>query len=224
MSTFSLRLGETVPDFHCKTTYGVFNFHDFVKKDADRMPFTGLMSHPGDFTPVCTTELGRAETLFEEFKRRGAKLIGLSCDSVESHNNWSKDILHREGKTNQDKLSYPIIADESREIVGKLGMFDPRTEKGGNPLKPARALIIIDPECKVRLAFLYPAATGRNFDEILRTIDSLNITSKFPVATPVNWTPGQKVIVPPGVDESNLGKVESENLPSGRGYLRYLNM
>ena len=223
MSTFALRLGETVPDFHCQTTYGDFKFHDFVKKDADNMPFTVLMSHPGDFTPVCTTELGRAETLFDEFKRRGVKLIGLSCDSVESHNDWSKDILHREGNK-QDRLSYPIIADESREIVTRLGMFDPRTEKSGSPPRPARALIVIDTECKVRLAILYPAATGRNFDEILRVLDSLQITTKCPVATPVNWVPGQKVIVPPGVDTSDLGKVDTEDLPSGRGYLRYLNM
>ena len=220
---FSLRLGETVPDFDCETTQGNFKFHDFIKRDASEFPWTVLMSHPSDYTPVCTTELGRAESRFDEFKKRGVKLIGISCDSVESHKEWSKDIVHRE-KTGKQCLSYPIIADPSKKIVTDLGMLDPRTASAERSALPARALVVFDQECKVRLALLYPASTGRSFDEILRALDSLNITQKHGVATPVDWKPNEKVIVPPGVPSSKFKNVETESLPSGKEYLRFTGL
>jgi 1-Cys peroxiredoxin 6 len=220
---FSLRLGETAPDFDCETTKGNFSLHEFIKKDAAELPWTVLLSHPSDFTPVCTTELGRAEALSGEFRSRGVKLIGISCDSVESHEEWSKDILHRENVAKQC-LSFPIIADPSKTIVTNLGMLDPRTASPERSPLPARALIIFDQECKVRLAILYPASTGRNFNEILRALDSLNITQKFGVATPVDWKPDEKVIVPPGVPSSKFKNVETEALPSGKEYLRFTKL
>lgn len=222
--TFALRLGEEVPDFTCNTTQGTFRFHEFIKRDSDRMPFTVLMSHPHDFTPVCTTELGRAESLFQDFKRRGVKLIGLSCDSLESHKEWTKDILYREKKEDQDALSYPVIADESREIATGMGMLDPRTATQGSQAAPARALIVIDKECKVRLAILYPASTGRSFDEVFRVLDSLNIVEAYSVATPVDWKPGDRVIVPPNVPSSKFKDVQAEKLPSGKEYLRFTGL
>jgi 1-Cys peroxiredoxin 6 len=182
------------------------------------------MSHPKDFTPVCTTELGKANLLHEEFLKRGAKLIAVSCDSLDSHYSWSEDITYRE-KSQSNRLSYPTIADENRSIVTRLGMLDPREKNtDGTPL-PARALIVFDFDYTVRLAMLYPGSTGRNFDEILGAIDSLNVVEKYPVATPVNWHTGEKVLVPARVSDeeahSKLSNVHTESLPSGRGYLRY---
>ena len=228
MSQFNLRLGETVPNFDCKTTQGNFKFHEFVKSDVQSKPYTVLMSHPSDYTPVCTTELGRAETLCEAFANRGAKLIGLSCDSVEQHGEWSKDILHREKKSGSC-LSFPVIADESREIVSTMGMLDPRTAMGAKQQAlPARALIVFDSDCKVRLAILYPASTGRSFDEVLRVLDSLRVADKFHVATPADWKAGQPVLVPSDVstEEANakLKNVHTEQLPSGKEYLRFADV
>jgi 1-Cys peroxiredoxin 6 len=222
--TFSPRLGETIPNFTCATTHGVFGLHDFIKKDCERFPFTVLMSHPADYTPVCTTEMGKAESLSEEFTMRGVKLLGLSCDSLDSHKGWCNDILYRENKTWPNYLSFPIIADESREIATTLGMLDPRTAGSTTLALPARALFVLDKECKVRLAILYPASTGRNFDEILRVLDSLSITDSHSVATPVDWKKGQNVIVPPGVPSSRFKSVETVNLPSGKDYLRYTTL
>ena len=216
--SFSLRLGEVVPNFECHTTQGDFKFHDFIKRDGAE--FTVLMSHPADYTPVCTTELGRAHARFNEFKQRGVNLIGISCDTVDSHKGWSKDILHRE-KTGGEALSFPVIADDSRDIVTKLGMLDPRTAQGGGSALPARALVVFDNECKVRLAMLYPASTGRSFDEVFRVLDSLILNHKHQVATPADWHSGDRVIVPPGTDVSKFKNVETEKLPSGKEYLRF---
>jgi 1-Cys peroxiredoxin 6 len=225
MTSFSLKLGEEVPNFDLKTTKGGFKLHDYIKKDSDKNPFTILLSHPSDYTPVCTTELGRAETLCDEFKKRGAKLIGLSTNSLDDHKQWIKDILHCEGKS-ADCLSFPIIADDSRDIATSMGILDPRTiGKGQSQPLASRALVVIDKECKVRLAILYPSSTGRNFDEILRVVDSLTVADKYSVATPVDWKSGEKVIVPPSLSteeaKKTLSDVETVKVPSGKDYLRF---
>ncbi len=221
MSSFSLRLGATVPNLIVSTTHGDFPLHDFIRANED-LPWTVLMSHPRDFTPVCTTELGRAESLCAEFLHRGAKLIALSCDSILDHVTWAEDITYRE-KRNTKTLSYPIIADSSRKVVTALGMLDPLEVHEGAPL-PARGLIIFDKQCTVRLALLYPASTGRNFSEVLRCLDSLNVVSKYGAATPAEWEPGQQIIVPPDVPHevalSRFGKVHTQSLPSGKPYMR----
>jgi alkyl hydroperoxide reductase subunit AhpC len=220
---FSLRLGATVPNLAVTTTQGDFRLHDFIKSD---MPWTVLMSHPKDFTPVCTTELGRAQSLHEEFKKRGAKLIAVSCDSVSDHQSWSEDITYRE-KCDCKTLSYPIIADVNKKLVTALGMLDPMEVQDGAPM-PARALIVFDQSCTVRLALLYPASTGRNFDEVLRCLDSLNVVSKYGAATPVEWQKGDKIIIPPNINEeeamSRFKNVHTQSLPSGKEYMRSANI
>lgn len=221
MSTFSLRLGAIIPNIFVSTTHGDFTLHDFIKAD-DKLPWTVLMSHPRDFTPVCTTELGRAETLYEDFLQKGAKLIAVSCDSVSDHIVWAEDITYRQRLTKKT-LSYPIIADSSRKVVTALGMLDPLEIFEGMPM-PARGLIIIDKECTVRLALVYPASTGRNFTEVLRCLDSLNVVSKHNAATPVEWEAGQQIIVPPDVPHevalTRFAKVHVQSLPSGKPYMR----
>jgi 1-Cys peroxiredoxin 6 len=221
---WKVKLGAEMPNFSCNTTHGDFLFHEFLESAADVTPWTVLFSHPKDFTPVCTTELGRCETLGGEFKARGVKLIGVSCDSVEEHLAWSADILHREGITKSKLLSFPIIADANRLIVQTLGMLDPdEVNAAGVPL-PARALIIIGPDKKVKLSILYPATTGRNFDEVLRVIDSVQLTAGNGLATPVDWKQGERCIVGPGMAtedaQQRFTNLVTEALPSGKQYLR----
>jgi 1-Cys peroxiredoxin 6 len=202
---------------------GDFTFHEFCDSDPNR-PWTILFSHPADFTPVCTTELGRADTLLDYFSQRGVKMIGISCDSVSSHLDWIKDILAREGRPEQSDLSFPIIADEDKSIVTKLGMLDPLEKDAGGLAMPARALIVIDSEKKVKLSILYPATTGRNFNEVLRVIDSLQLTADLSLATPVDWQQGDRLIVAPSVKTEDANErfqgLEIENLPSGKEYFR----
>jgi 1-Cys peroxiredoxin 6 len=222
---WKLKLGAEVPNFDCETTHGNFMFHDFVSAGPK---FTLLFSHPKDFTPVCTTELGRSEVRNPDFQARGVQLIGVSCDPVDSHAAWSIDILAREQlQKPDDKLSFPIIADSKREIVSKLGMLDPEElDDEGIPL-PARALMIIDREQKkVKLAIVYPATTGRNFDELIRVVDSLTLTMEKSLATPVDWNQGERCIVAPNVPtdeaEQRFEDLVIEALPSGKQYLRHV--
>lgn len=221
-----VKLGAEMPNFFCNTTHSDFMFHEFLDSAADVTPWTVLFSHPKDFTPVCTTELGRCETLGGEFQARGVKLIGVSCDSVEEHLAWSKDVLHREGITKPagQFLSFPIIADADRSIVQLLGMLDPdEVTDAGVPL-PARALILIGPDKKVKLSILYPATTGRNFDEVLRVIDSVRLTAGMGLATPVDWRQGDRCIVAPSVStedaQQRFTNLVIEELPSNKQYLR----
>lgn len=221
-----VKLGAEMPNFFCETTHGDFNFHEFLDSSAE-CPWTVLFSHPKDYTPVCTTEIGRCEVLTGEFQRRGVKLIGVSCDPVEEHLGWSRDILYREQiqkPAGEEFLNFPIIADSSKQIVAQLGMLDPdEIDAAGLPL-PARALILIGPDRKVKLSILYPATTGRNFDEILRTIDSVQLTAGQGLATPVDWRQGDRCIVAPSVTtddaKQRFANFQIEELPSGKQYLR----
>jgi len=218
----AMRLGAVVPNFDCVTTKGNFKFHEFLESDPE-CPWTILFTHPKDYTPVCTTELGECHVLCPEFKAMGVKLIGISCDSVEDHAGWSKDVLAKKQLAG-DELSFPIVADEKRDIVTELGMLDPlEKDAAGVPL-PARALIIIGAEKTVKLAILYPATTGRNFEEVKRVVRSLKLTADLKLATPVNWKEGERVIVAPACTteeaQSKFSGFEIAELPSGKPYLR----
>lgn len=215
-----LLLGDEFPNFEADTTIGRIKFHDFLGSS-----WGILFSHPKDFTPVCTTELARAAKLSEEFKKRDVKMIALSIDSVEDHRNWSKDVMAVSGAA-ETPLPYPIIADDKRELSVKLGMLDPdERDKAGMPLT-ARCVFVIGPDKKLKLSILYPATTGRNFDELLRVIDSLQLTAQKKVATPVDWKPGDKVMVIPTLSEAEASAlfpngVTTKEVPSGKSYLRY---
>lgn len=181
-----------------------------------------LFSHPADYTPVCTTELGRVVQLQSEFEKRGVKLAALSCDDVDSHNGWTEDIKDYCGCN----VTYPIIADPQRELAVQLGMLDPDEKDGkGMPLT-CRAVFIIGPDKKLKLSILYPATTGRNFDEILRVIDSLKLTAEKKVATPVDWKHGSECMVIPSLSTDEAKKlfpagVRVQPVASGKQYLRF---
>ncbi|KAM3914402.1 peroxiredoxin-6-like [Leptodactylus fuscus] len=216
-----LLLGDIVPDFQADTTIGNIKFHEFL---GDSWGI--LFSHPRDYTPVCTTELGRAAKLAPEFKKRGVKMIALSIDSVPDHLGWCKDINSYNSDEPTETLPFPIIADPKRDLAVKLGMLDPDEKDNDGMPVTARCVFIIGPDKKMKLSFLYPATTGRNFDEILRVIDSLQLTAKHSVATPVDWKSGDRVMVPPNVSEEQASKlftcgVVTKDLPSGKNYLRY---
>ncbi|XP_045510091.1 peroxiredoxin-6 [Colias croceus] len=213
-------LGEKFPNFSANTNEGKIDFHNWIGNS-----WAILFSHPSDFTPVCTTELARVVKLVPEFQKRNVKVIGISCDSVSSHVEWCKDIKSYAGCNEEEKFPYPIIEDEDRTIASKLGMIDKdELDAKGMPLS-ARAVFIIDPTKKYRLSILYPATTGRNFDEIIRVIDSLQLTEKNKVATPADWKMGDDCMVLPTVPEDELDKsfpqgVTVVQVPSGKAYLR----
>jgi len=219
---FQMRLGAEIPDFKCETTKGNFSLHEFCGSDAER-PWTILFTHPKDYTPVCTTELGQCHILAPEFSAMGVKLIGVSCDSVEDHKSWSKDVLCR-AKLEGDELAFPIVADEKRDIVTMLGMLDPLEQDAAGVPLPARALVIIGPDKKVKLSILYPATTGRNFEEVKRVVRSLQLTATLKLATPVNWKEGERVIVAPSCTteeaKEKFQNFQIDELPSGKPYLR----
>ncbi|XP_048845826.1 peroxiredoxin-6-like [Brienomyrus brachyistius] len=214
-------LGDVFPDFEAETTIGHIKLHDYL---GDSWGI--FFSHPRDYTPVCTTELGRASKLSGEFSKRNVKMIALSVDSVEDHHGWSKDIMAYNDEAPACKLPFPIIADAKRDLAVKLGMLDPdERDKDGIPLT-ARCVFVIGPDKKLKLSILYPATTGRNFDELLRVIDSLQLTAQNRVATPVGWKPGDRVMVPPNIPEDEAAAlypagVFTKDLPSGKKYLRY---
>ncbi|CAI7893283.1 unnamed protein product [Closterium sp. NIES-53] len=216
----SLTLGEVVPNLEFDSTGGRMKLHDFVGDS-----WAVVFSHPGDFTPVCTTELGKIALRSGEFEQRGVKLIGLSCDSVDDHVAWIKDI---EAYTPGAKVAYPIIADPSRDLAQKLNMLDPDLkDSNGRPLT-SRALHIIGPDKKLKLSFLYPGSVGRNFDEVLRAIDALQLAADRQIATPSDWKKGDKVVVPPSLSEDEAAKKfpghETVELPSGKKYLRFTDL
>uniref|UniRef100_A0A0B6Y0F8 Thioredoxin domain-containing protein n=1 Tax=Arion vulgaris TaxID=1028688 RepID=A0A0B6Y0F8_9EUPU len=212
-------LGETFPNFSADTSDGpIEHFHEWIGDS-----WAVLFSHPADYTPVCTTELAKVVTLEPEFKKRNVKLIALSCDNVDNHRGWGKDVLEYSG-CKLDKVPYPIIADEKRELAVQLGMIDPDEKTSeGLPLT-ARAVFIVGPDKKLKLSILYPATTGRNFNEILRVIDSLQLTSTKKVATPVDWQQGDKCMVIPTLSNEEalqlFPNLETHALPSGKEYLR----
>ncbi|XP_029355990.1 peroxiredoxin-6 [Echeneis naucrates] len=215
-----LLLGDEFPNFEADTTIGRIKFHDFLGGS-----WGILFSHPKDFTPVCTTELACAARISDEFKKRGVKMIALSIDSVEDHRHWSKDVMAFNSEAGSP-LPFPIIADDKRELAVQLGMLDPdERDKEGLPLT-ARCVFVIGPDKKMKLSILYPATTGRNFDELLRVIDSLQLTAQKKVATPVDWKPGDKVMVIPSLSEAEAATlfpngVTTKEVPSGKKYLRF---
>ncbi|KAJ4943396.1 peroxiredoxin-6 [Gymnodraco acuticeps] len=215
-----LLLGDVFPNFEADTTIGRIKFHDFLGSS-----WGVLFSHPKDFTPVCTTELACAAKVSDEFKKRGVKMIALSIDSVEDHHNWSKDVMAVSSSTAKT-LPFPIIADHNRALSIELGMLDPdERDSDGLPLT-ARCVFVIGPDKKMKLSILYPATTGRNFDELLRAIDSLQLTAQKKVATPVDWKLGDKVMVIPSLSDAEAAAlfpngVTTKEVPSGKNYLRY---
>ncbi|PHJ16695.1 peroxiredoxin 6 [Cystoisospora suis] len=183
-----------------------------------------LMSHPNDFTPVCTTELSQAAKLAQEFQKRNCKLVGFSCNALESHKEWSKDVMSVAQLSGD--LPFPIIADPERKLAADLGIMDPdEKDKDGLPLT-CRAVVFIGPNKRVRALILYPANVGRNFSEVLRVLDGLQLTDKYPVATPEGWKPGDKVMVQPTLSDGEAREklpkgFETKACPSGKNYLRF---
>ncbi|XP_029938944.1 peroxiredoxin-6 [Salarias fasciatus] len=215
-----LLLGDEFPNFEADTTIGKIKFHEFLGNS-----WGILFSHPKDFTPVCTTELACAAKVSNKFQKRGVKMIALSVDSVADHHGWSKDVMAY-GSCDGSALPFPIIADDKRELSVKLGMLDPdEKDKDGMPLT-ARCVFVIGPDKKLKLSILYPATTGRNFDELLRVIDSLQLTAQKKVATPVDWQPGEEVMVIPTLSDADAATlfpngVRKAEVPSGKNYLRF---
>ncbi len=193
----SLRLGDEAPNFTATTTDGEIDFHDW-KADS----WAVLFSHPKDFTPVCTTELGYTAKLKDEFDARNVKVIGLSVDSIENHGAWADDIEETQGT----RPNFPIIGDTDRKVADLYDMIHPNA----NDTLTVRSVFIVSPDNKVKLTITYPASTGRNFDEVLRVIDSLQLTAKYSVATPVNWNKGDDVIIVPAVSDEDA-KVKFPN-------------
>ena len=186
----AIRLGDVAPDFTAETTEGTVSFHDW--KDGS---WTVLFSHPADFTPVCTTELGRTAALKEEFDKRGVKAIAVSVDPLESHEGWVGDIADVSGVP----VNFPIIADPDRTVSNLYDMLHP----GEGDTSTVRSVFIIDPANKVRLTLTYPKSVGRNFDEIVRVVDALQLTDRATVATPADWQPGDRVVVAPTVSTAD---------------------
>jgi alkyl hydroperoxide reductase subunit AhpC len=205
----AIRLGDTAPNFKVQTTEGEIDFYQWM---GDKWAI--LFSHPKDFTPVCTTELGAVAKLKPEFDKRGVKVIGLSVDGVKDHQGWSKDIEETQGA----KLNFPLIADSDRAVSTKYDMIHPNADNTFT----VRSVFVIDNNKKVRLTLTYPASTGRNFDEILRTIDSLQLTSNHKVATPGNWKHGQDVIIVPAVSNEEAKKKYPSGWREEKPYLRYV--
>jgi len=204
----TLRLGDIAPNFDTETSQGKINFYDWL---GDSWGI--LFSHPADFTPVCTTELGTVANYQPEFDKRGVKVLAVSVDGKESHLEWIKDIE----ETQHVKVTYPIIADENRVVAELYDMIHPNA----NDKLTVRSVFIIDPAKKVRLTLTYPASTGRNFDEILRVIDSLQLATKFPVATPANWKNGEDVIVANSVATADISAKFNQDYKEIKPYLRY---
>ena len=205
----AIRLGDIAPDFTAESTEGQIKFHDWVGNN-----WAVLFSHPKDFTPVCTTELGAVARLKGEFEKRNVKVIGLSVDGVKDHEGWSKDIEATQGV----KLNFPLLADPERKVSTLYDMIHPNASETAT----VRSVFIIDNNKKVRLTLTYPASTGRNFDEILRTIDSLRLTTDHQVATPVNWKHGDDVIIVPAVTNEQAKAKYPEGWREERPYLRYV--
>ncbi|OWQ90535.1 peroxidase [Roseateles aquatilis] len=212
----SLRINDTAPNFTAKTTHGEIDFHSWIGDS-----WAILFSHPKDFTPVCTTELGYMAKIEPEFTRRGAKLIGLSIDPVESHGKWVADIEETQGAT----VTYPMIGDTDL-AVAKLYNMLPAEEPGSSDGRTAatnatvRSVFIIGPDKKIKLMLTYPMTTGRNFDEILRVLDSMQLTARHKVATPVNWKHGDDVIIAGSVSDEDAKKLYPEGWAAPKPYLR----
>jgi thioredoxin-dependent peroxiredoxin len=205
----AIRLGDEAPDFKADSTEGEIQFHQWIGND-----WCVLFSHPKDFTPVCTTELGAVAKLKNEFTQRGVKVIGLSVNGLADHQGWSKDIEETQGV----KLNFPLLADPERKVSVLYDMIHPNAEQNVT----VRSVFVIDNNKKVRLTITYPQSTGRNFAEILRTIDSLKLTSNHQVSTPADWKPGQDVIILPAISNDDAKKKYPQGWREERPYLRYV--
>jgi thioredoxin-dependent peroxiredoxin len=212
----ALQIGDTAPDFEAQTTEGGISFHDWIGDS-----WAVLFSHPKDFTPVCTTELGYMASIKPEFDRRDVKIIGLSVDPVDRHAEWARDIEETQGAA----PNYPVIGDADFSVSKLYGMLPASTS--GDPLartpadnQTVRNVFVIGPDKKVKLILVYPMTTGRNFDEVLRVIDSLQLTAKHRVATPVNWQDGENVIISGSVSDDEAKQIYPDGWESPRPYIR----
>jgi alkyl hydroperoxide reductase subunit AhpC len=204
----SLRLGDPAPNFRASTTQGEIDLYEYLGDG-----WGVLFSHPADYTPVCTTELGRTALLHDEFAKRNVKVLAVSVDPLDKHHGWVNDI----NETQQCTVDFPIIADESREVATLYDMIHPNASETFT----VRSLFIIGPDKKIKLTLTYPASTGRNFHEVLRVIDSLQLTAKHSVATPANWQQGEDVIVVPAVSTEDAVKKFPKGVKIIKPYLRY---
>ena len=214
----SLRINDEAPNFTAKTTQGEINFHDWIGEQ-----WAVLFSHPKDFTPVCTTELGYMAGLESEFKKRNCKIIGLSVDSVENHNEWAKDIKETQGHA----VNYPMIGDSKLEVAKLYNMLpadESATSEGRTAINNAtvRSVFIIGPDKQIKLMITYPMTTGRNFDEVLRGLDSCQLTAHHQVATPVNWNKGDDVIIVPAVSDDKAKEKYPNGWKAPKPYLRFV--
>lgn len=207
----TIQLGQIAPDFEQDTTQGRIRFHEWLDGH-----WGVLFSHPKDFTPVCTTELGETARLKPEFDRRNVKVIGLSVDSADRHNDWNKDIEETQGYA----VNFPMIVDEDRKVSNLYGMIHPEAD----PSVTVRTVYVIDPQKKVRMMLAYPPSAGRNFDEILRVIDSLQLTDKHKLSTPVNWRPGERAIIVPSVSDEDAKKMFPQGWETKKPYLRLVDV
>jgi alkyl hydroperoxide reductase subunit AhpC len=203
----ALQLGDTAPDFTAETTAGPIRFHEWMGNG-----WAVLFSHPEDFTPVCTTELGEVARLKPEFEKRNVKVAGLSVDPLDSHRSWANDIKETQGQA----LNFPLIADPNRDVSDLYGMIHPNA----NDTLTVRSVFVVAPDKKVKLMITYPASTGRNFEEILRVIDSLQLTSQYSVATPVNWKRGEDVIIASSLSDEDARKKFPDGWKAPKPYLR----
>ncbi len=204
----ALRLGDVAPNFRAQTTEGAIDFYEYLGNG-----WGVLFSHPADYTPVCTTELGRTAQLKDEFAKRGVKVLAVSIDPLDKHFGWRNDI----NETQNCTVDFPIIADENREVAGLYDMIHPNASATAT----VRSLFVIGPDKTIKLMIIYPASTGRNFFEVLRVIDSLQLTSKHSLATPADWQPGQDAIVVPAVSTEDAIKKFPKGLKVVKPYLRY---
>ncbi len=204
----SIKLGDTAPDFAAESSLGTLNFYDYL---GDSWGI--LFSHPADYTPVCTTELGRTSQLKPEFDKRNTKVLALSVDGIDNHKGWISDI----NETQNTEVDFPIIADEDKKVSALYDFIHPNA----SATLTVRSLLIIDPAKKVRLIITYPASTGRNFTEILRVLDSLQLVDGYGVATPVDWKDGDDVIIPPAVSHEDAEKKFTKGVKVVKPYLRY---
>ncbi|RXK83208.1 peroxiredoxin [Filimonas effusa] len=204
----SLRLGDNAPNFKAKTTIGEIDFYEYLGNS-----WGILFSHPADYTPVCTTELGRTAALQDEFAKRNVKVLALSVDPVDQHHGWVKDI----NETQNVNVGFPIIADENREVATLYDMIHPNASATAT----VRSLFVIGPDKKIKLTLTYPASTGRNFVEVLRVIESLQLTADYSVATPADWKEGEDVIVVPAVSTEDAIKKFPKGVKVVKPYLRY---
>ena len=203
----TLRLGDDAPDFTAETTEGTLDFHQW-KGDS----WAILFSHPKDFTPVCTTELGRVAALKDEWAKRNVKVIGISVDTSDSHEGWAQDILDVTGS----ELNFPLISDPDKKVADLYDMIQPNA----SDTMTVRSVFVISPDNKLKLSLTYPASTGRNFDEILRVIDSLQLTAGYKVATPVDWKDGEDVIIVPAVSDEDAKALFPAGWDAKKPYLR----